>query len=482
MNYIRSGFAVVLAVLFLAEGALAVPGQETSLTRGKALVPGQAQMPGDINQANDHFGAAVNTAGDVNNDGYDDVIIGAPYSDNGQTNEGNVNVFYGSSDSQGNEFWGMEIDQAEANFGSAVSTAGDVNNDGYDDVIIGAPFFDNGQTNEGRAYVYHGSASGLSETPAWTAEADQANASFGAAVSTAGDVNHDGYDDVIVGAPNFDNGQTNEGRAYVYYGSASGLGAAPARTVESDQAVAKYGYSVSTAGDVNADGYADVIIGAFDYDHGQVNEGGAFVYHGSASGLGSAPARIVESNQADSSFGVSVSTAGDVNGDGYADVIVGAHFYNNGQEDEGRAYVFHGSASGLGSAPAWVVDGKQEGALLGLSVSTAGDMNGDGFAEVVVGAPAWSHGQRREGCAFIYTGTPAGLNRWIARVLEHDQVDAWFGGAVGLAGDRDGDGYMDVIVGAPYYDFEELNEGVATTFFGSPMIGVTEVYLPSLIR
>jgi hypothetical protein len=88
-------------------------------------------------------------------------------------------------------------------------------------VIVGAPYYANGESYEGRAYVYEGSASGLSATAAWTAESDQANAYFGYSVGTAGDVNGDGYSDVIVGAYSYDNGETNEGRAYVYYGNES---------------------------------------------------------------------------------------------------------------------------------------------------------------------------------------------------------------------------------------------------------------------
>jgi hypothetical protein len=99
-----------------------------------------------------------------------------------------------------------------------LATAGDVNGDGFSDVIVGASVYDNGETDEGRAFVYHGSGSGLSFTPNWTAESNQATALFGTSVATAGDVNGDGFSDVIVGAF-FDNGQTDEGRAFVYYGN-----------------------------------------------------------------------------------------------------------------------------------------------------------------------------------------------------------------------------------------------------------------------
>ncbi|MBK8553946.1 MAG: FG-GAP repeat protein [Ignavibacteria bacterium] len=146
---------------------------------------------------------------------------------------------------------------------NSVSSAGDVNGDGYSDVIVGAPYFDNGQNDEGAAFVYHGSVTGLSTFSNWSAEGNQSLAYFGTSVSTAGDVNGDGYSDVIVGAYWFDNGHTQEGKAFVYHGSASGLSLTPNWSAEGNQAGTYYGNSVSSAGDVNGDGYSDVIVGAY---------------------------------------------------------------------------------------------------------------------------------------------------------------------------------------------------------------------------
>ena len=341
----------------------------------------------------------------MNGDGYSDVIVGAYSFSNGQSFEGITYVYHGSASGLSlTSSWSAEGNQVSANFGYSVSTAGDVNGDGYSDVIIGAHGFNNGQSTEGAAFVFHGSSSGLSLTSSWSAEGNQVNAYLGYSVSSAGDVNGDGYTDVIVGAKSYDNGQSNEGAAFVFHGSASGISLISNWSAEGNQVNALFGYSVSTAGDVNGDGYSDVIIGAPDFDNGQTNEGMAYVYHGSASGLSLISIWSADGNQVDAHFGNSVSTAGDVNGDGYSDVIIGAPYFDYGQTDEGVAYVYHGSASGLSLTSNWIGEENQGGAFYGYSVSAAGDVNGDGYSDIIVGASRFTYGQTEEGEAFVYYG------------------------------------------------------------------------------
>jgi hypothetical protein len=422
----------------------------------------------ESDQANAVFGNSVSSAGDVNGDGYSDVVVGAYQFDNGQNNEGRVFLYLGSASGLSlTPAWTAESNQADAWFGESVATAGDVNGDGYADVVVGSRYFDNGEANEGRAFLYLGSASGLTATPSWTAESNQATAYFGWSVASAGDVNGDGYSDVLVGAYNFTNGESSEGRAFLYLGSASGLGLAPAWTAESNQADAVFGVSVASAGDVNGDGYSDVVVGASSFDNGESNEGRAFLYLGSASGLSSAAAWTAESNQASASFGISVASAGDVNGDGYSDVVVGAFQFDNGEFDEGRAFLYLGSASGLSPANAWTAEGDQY-ALFGISVSTAGDVNGDGFSDVVVGARFFTNGEASEGRASVFLGMAAGLSPTTGWTAESNQANARFGNSVASAGDVNGDGYSDVVVGANWFDAGEAYEGRAFLYLGGP--------------
>jgi hypothetical protein len=235
-------------------------------------------------------------------------------------------------------------------------------------------------------------------------------------------VNADGYDDVIVGVLYYDQPELSEGAAFVFLGSGSGIvtagnpGNADAQ-LEANQADALLGYSVAGAGDVDGDGYDDVIVGARRYDAPDANEGAAFVFLGNASGIAdgdpSTAAAQIESNQANSLLGHEVAGAGDVNGDGYDDVIVGANYYSAGQTSEGAAFAFLGSASGIvrwgspDNADAHL-ESNQEFARLGQSVAGAGDVNGDGYDDVIVGARNYDfEPEANEGVAFVYLGAPA---------------------------------------------------------------------------
>jgi hypothetical protein len=422
----------------------------------------------DGDESNAEHGFSVATAGDVNGDGFSDVIIGAYRFDGANDEEGRAAVYVGSAAGLAIlTAWSTGSAQASAFLGFSTACAGDVNGDGYSDAIVGAYRYDNGATDEGRAFVYLGSSTGYSASPDWTAESDQAFANFGWSVASAGDVNGDGYDDVIVGANFYDDGDTDEGRAFVYLGSSAGLATSAAWMTEGDHVLANFGWSVASAGDVNGDGYGDVIVGAYKYDDGEPDEGRAFVYLGSSTGLAASASWTAESDQDEGWFGYSVACAGDVNADGYSDVIVGAQGYDNGQSNEGRALVYLGSPSGLGSLPVWTAEGDQDQAQFGYSVASAGDVNGDGFSDVIVGAALYDNGQLDEGRATVYLGSGSGLALLASSTFEANQAAAGFGVSVASAGDVNSDGYGDVIIGAPYYDNGELNEGRAFAYLGS---------------
>jgi hypothetical protein len=353
---------------------------------------------------NDQFGFSVSDAGDVNSDGYDDVIVGAP----GVYGIGAAYIFEGASS-------GVDVD-ADASlsgsssgdeFGYAVSGAGDVNGDGYDDVIIGAP----GADDNGAVAIYQGSAAGIELTTGSTISSPALYAAFGLSVSGAGDVNGDGYDDVIVGAP-----YALSSAAYIHLGSSLGVEGTADAALFSPTSAILFGYAVSDAGDINDDGYDDVAVSAY-------LEANVFV--GTSLGLDTLVSTTITGTN---DFGFSLSGAGDVNGDGYDDIIVG---YPAAES----ADVYLGSSSGMGTSG--ITFSGAIGSGFGSMVSDAGDVNGDGYDDIIVGSFSNQ--------ATVFHGSSSGGDTVAAASLSG--VGA-YGLSVSGAGDVNGDGYDDVIVGA----------------------------------
>jgi hypothetical protein len=429
---------------------------------GLAAAPGWT-VTGDRSRAD--LGFAVAGAGDVDGDGFDDVLVGAPGMVDGETGEGEALLYAGGEAGlEALPAWRGQGNVADAKFGRSVAAAGDVDGDGFDDVIVGAPDVDNGTFLEGAAFVYRGGAPGLAPAPSWTGEGDQLDAGYGGAVAGAGDVDGDGLADVLVGASGIADGETAEGGAFLYRGVLGALSSRPGGEAVVDEAGAQSGWSVA-GGDVDGDGYADVIVGAPGFDGGQVDAGAVFGYRGGRDGIAASADWQLVGEQPGARFGAAVAAAGDVDADGFDDIVVGAPRFN---EDEGAAFVHHGGAAGPGAEPGWNALGGQKGARFGAAVAAAGDVDGDGFDDVVVGAPGWDEGFADTGLVRVYRGTAAGVESDPAWARTEDSFGARFGSAVASAGDVDADGYGDVVVGAPGYTRGQGEEGAAYVYAGGP--------------
>ncbi|MBE9103227.1 FG-GAP repeat protein, partial [filamentous cyanobacterium LEGE 07170] len=443
----------------------------------------------------DYAGASVSSAGDVNGDGIDDLIIGAPYANSNGFSSGESYVVFGSD--QGftpslevanldgrNGFVVNGVERYDRS-GSSVSGAGDINGDGFDDLIIGFDSYCGTycEPSGATSYVVFGSGQGFAASLELT-DLDGSNGftlngidegdNSGGSVSGAGDINGDGIDDLIIGASSNTPGT-------VVFGSDQGF----ATSLNVSDLDGSNGFtlngpdgSVSGAGDINGDGIDDLIIGASGvYSNGNRRAGESYVVFGSDQGF----AASLELTDLDGSNGFalngideydqsgrSVSGAGDINGDGIDDLIIGASGANPYGRSSGESYVVFGSNQGftpsldladLDGDNGFVFNGIDTGDYSGRSVSDAGDINGDGFDDLIIGA-SWAdpNGNDSAGESYVVFGSdqgfaanldPRDLNGSNGFVLNGIDEDDSSGRSVSGAGDVNGDGIADLIIGAP---------------------------------
>ncbi len=405
------------------------------------------------------FGKAVANAGDVDNDGVEDYIIGSE-DDVAPAVNGAAYIFSGADNSLIRTLISPNP-ESNGNFGETVSGIWDLNGDDYFEVIVGASGEDGGATNAGRAYVF----SGIDGSVLYTLESPnpETDGQFGYQVADAYYVDADAVKDILISAFDEDGGAINAGRVYVFSGATGGL----LHTLESPtpEISGGFGAAIGNAGNVNGDGSADVIVGA------SAEDGGGFASGGKAhlfSGFDGSFLRTLVSPFAEFSGGFGFSVAGlndDLNNDGFGDVVVGAPLETNVETFAGRAYVMSGATCGLiFPLKATVPEGSAD---FGHAVAWAGDVNDDGADDILIGAPNEEGVYGISGKVYVFSGANGSLLHYLHYPTVEDGAD--FGFAVAYAGDINNDDLADIIIGADDEDSAGIDgSGAAYVFISTP--------------
>ncbi len=373
-----------------------VSAQDTDTLRLIGTVTGEV--------ARDQFGIAVGGGGDVNNDGFDDFLVGANANDDGGDAAGKAYLYLGGPTFD--MIPDLTVIGGAVDFlGNAVDIVPDVNNDGYDDILIGVSFNSDIAARAGKTFLLYG-GDPPDNTPDITTYGTAASDYFGHSVTGAGDLNGDGFGDWAIGAYRADEGaQENIGKVYVYFGGNPPDDIANL-TIIGNADGERFGYAVAGAGRFNNDAYDDLIVGAYSYDSGtDLNLGRAYVYYG-GNPMDNTPDLILTGENAFDFFGTTIAGGKDLNGDSYDDVIVGATGVDySGHLDAGKCYVFLG-----GNPPDNAVDfsfapQRSNSDLFGSAVDVVADLDGDSYDDFVIGARDDNEAGTGAGKAYLFSGT-----------------------------------------------------------------------------
>ena len=427
----------------------------------------------------DRLGTRLAPAGDTNGDGLADFMLASPRNDNRGNDSGSVYLFTGPVEGQLNAADApgrLRAISAGHQVGTSIAPAGDIDGDGYDDVLVGAPRSNAGGTDSGEVYLVHGPITGdVTLTAAGLRLIGEISYDVaGTSVSGAGDVTGDGVADLLVGATGYgDGGFQNRGAAYLISGAAVGttdLSSAEAR-IMGEARYDRIGTTVLGPGDVNGDGVSDLVTTGYTWPSND-NIGAAFLFFGPLDGIVNAldADATFEGPAEDAQAGTAVA-AGDLNNDGHADLVVSAPYVDVTDDEEGAVYIVYGPLTDdvdLVDAGG-VVTGVTRRDRIGDSVDVGGDVNRDGIGDLIIGAAQADTDEVDAGAAWMFLGPIEGTTNTDAAAVTLTAEagrDAAGTGAV-FAGDTNGDGLADLLVGATNHDGGGTDAGAAYLVIGT---------------
>ncbi len=344
----------------------------------------------------DRFGVTVVALGDVNGDGYGDMLICAEGSYVLRDYPGKAYLYLGGPRFAGEAAVVFSGEAPGDHFGASATALGDINGDGFGDFAIGADKNDEGGTDAGKVYIFFGGKK-IDTKPDLVIVGGRANDWFGSALAGGDDINGDGKPDLLVGAPY--GGKKYAGTVSIFLG---GFGfEEPALVLSGEDAGDSYGARVAMLGDVTADGIADFAVSAVYADAGDVNDAGCVYVYAGGNVISQKPVAKLSGSVPREQMGFSVCGPGDITGDGVGDILVGAP--GGGPAGMGAVYVFAGGQV-LRPEPFKRFLGQHQNDLFGLSVSGAGDLNADRIADFFVGAPYTDAGHYHAGRVEFYAG------------------------------------------------------------------------------
>jgi len=372
---------IYLAILILAVAAFARRGLELTNT-----------LAGKVE--GDRYGTRVASAGDVNADGYMDMLVAAPGSYQSQNYSGKVYLYLGGKEPKEADLV-LDGESSGDRFGISMTRLGDINGDGYGDFAIGADKNDEGGVDAGKVYIYFGGKE-IDKTPDITMVGERANDWFGTCIAGGEDFNGDNVADFLVGASY--GGKNYTGIVYVFLGGDNIT--RPAVKIDGEDSGDSFGERIVTLGDIDGDGISDFAVSSYYHNSaGQKNSGRVYIYRG-GSVISTKPWHTIDGSRPQANFGFSIACAGDINADGTNDIIVGAP--GDGPENEGVVYLYLGGP--VVRDPVATFYGEHPKDLYGYVVCGAGDINSDSFDDIFIGSPFADVGDYRSGRVEIFHG------------------------------------------------------------------------------